>query len=144
MFGSQILDKDGRKPVYLRAASFLGNDMYKVRTVVIAVVFICCAVSVNSANAQGARYRPHTPKFSPYLDYFKRDRGALDVYNSIVRPNQEIRSEFARQRRGLTEQRGQIEQLQQQNRGRGDLAPTGVGARFMDFSHFYPSRQLRR
>ena len=118
--------------------------MYRLKLGVPALAFLCCAVFATSLFAQRPRYQPRTPRFSPYLDYFKRDVGALDVYNSIVRPNRDVRSEFARQRLGQAEQSGQIEKLGQQIRGRNDLAPTGIGASFMNFSHYYQRRRVGR
>ncbi|MEO8165213.1 MAG: hypothetical protein ABI619_07430 [Betaproteobacteria bacterium] len=114
--------------------------MSRLRLGLSLLAFLCCATFASSLVAQGGRrYEPRTPTFSPYLDYFRRDVGALDVYNSIVRPNQQLRSTLARQQSGLLQERQRIEQLQ--IRADSEITPTGIGSHFMDFSHYYPRQQ---
>ena len=116
--------------------------MHSRRLFLPVLAFVCCATFASSLVAQGPRYQPRTPTFSPYLDYFRRDVGALDVYNSIVRPNRELRSTLSRQQSTLLQGRQRIEQLQTQVDS--GVSPTGVGSRFMDYSHYYSKRPAGR
>ena len=83
-----------------------------------------------------------TPTLSPYLDYFREPRGPLDAYHEYVRPRVELRETLQQQNRQLNAQARELRSLNTQwQRGRetGTLAPTGVGARFFNYSHFYPN-----
>jgi hypothetical protein len=111
---------------------------------------LACGVLVAPASAQ-RRYRsPFGPTLSPYLDFFRRDNGALgDPYNAWVRPRQNLRNELYQQQRSLYNLNRELRDV---NREVQDLellresgaAPTGTGSRFMNFSHFYRMPSGRR
>jgi hypothetical protein len=96
------------------------------------------------ASAQGGRYRsyggryssPYGPTLSPYLDYFRRDTGVLDPYNAFIRPRRQLQNQI-----GNIVQQEQAEnaRLHQQIQGirAAQGAPTGTGATFMNYSHYY-------
>jgi hypothetical protein len=105
--------------------------------------------AVSTGWAQQPRYVP--PAGSPLpneLNYFRRDVGVLDPYNTFVRPRrelaQQLRAMEAQQRSDYASAQQSISQLRA-----SQAAPTGVGAGFMNYSHYYnlPSggqRPLRR
>jgi len=105
---------------------------------------------VTFAQAQGyaprrpRRYEPATPTLSPYLNYFRADRGPISNYHTYVRPEEKLRRAFTSQRtelrrqerslRGLKREVHRVEQF-------GSAAPTGTSATFFNYSHFYPGLQ---
>ncbi len=77
---------------------------------------------------QSGTYRPSRPTFTPYLNYFRRDSGALDRFNAIVNPTIQQQLEFRIQRQSLIRQGGvlrqnQIDQSQRQQEVLNQLAP---------------------
>jgi hypothetical protein len=95
----------------------------------------------------GGRYRsPYGPTLSPYLDYFRRDTGALDPYNAFIRPRRQLENELGQM---VQQERAENTRLQQQIQGirAESAAPTGTGATFLNYSHYYraqPSAAPRR
>jgi hypothetical protein len=106
------------------------------------LAFCVCFVLCDSANAQqlrrGAPYRyvpPGGPTMPSGLNYFRQDTGLLDPYNAFVAPQ-----------RNLNQQLGTLYDQQQldasnirrlQNPREVNVAPTGTGAVFMNYSHYY-------
>lgn len=79
------------------------------------------------------------PRLSPYLNLLREDNSTLSPYHSFVRPQRES---FQRQSRQSSElQRLESRVYSQQRAGAaGALVPrlpTGNGARFLSYSHFY-------
>ena len=110
-------------------------------------VLVVGMAAAEVASAQGpGRYRsyggryssPYGPTLSPYLDYFRRDTGVLDPYNAFIRPRRQLQNQL-----GEIVQQGQAEnvRLRQQIQGIREAqgAPTGTGATFMNYSHYYRS-----
>jgi hypothetical protein len=94
-------------------------------------------VALSEASAQIPRYRP--PGGSPIpreLDYFRRDVGVLDPYNTFVAPRRQIDRNFqmleAQEQYNAQRTQSEISQLR-----RSTAAPTGTGATFMNYSHYY-------
>jgi hypothetical protein len=84
------------------------------------------------------------PIFSPYLDLFRADPGPLPNYYQFVRPKQELlktlqhqNTELERQRAGLGAVQHQLSIIERQ----AQAGPTGIGAGFMNYSHYYPAQQ---
>ncbi|HEX5105947.1 MAG TPA: hypothetical protein VFV87_19145 [Pirellulaceae bacterium] len=101
-----------------------------------ACVFLALACS-SSVSAQVPRYAP--PGGSPLpaaLDYFRQDVGLLDPYNTFVAPRRQLTNQLqaitARQQADFRAAEAQISAL----RG-ASAAPTGVGAGYMNYSHYY-------
>lgn len=111
---------------------------------VLTFVVLCAALSqLQPALAQRRRSsRPSTPALSPYLNLYRRDGAAVDNYNAYVRPEQELRDMFRRQQVAVDRQNATIRSLEQdvfRFERTGTLSPTGTGAVFMNYSHYYPT-----
>ena len=119
--------------------------MFSLKHALLALPGIVLATAFSStASAQISRYRP--PGGSPIpaaLDYFRRDVGVLDPYNTFVAPRRQLYSQL--QTLNQQEQADfQAAQSQISSVRQSAAAPTGVGARFMNYSHYYPSAQASR
>ena len=96
-------------------------------------------LAAESALAQN-RYQPPAGHTLPsQLNYFRRDVGLLDQYNTFVQPQRQLEQRL----RQMTQQQlddyrsaqRQIEQIKQIRPT--DAAPTGTGAGFLNYSHYY-------
>jgi hypothetical protein len=70
------------------------------------------------------------------LDYFRSDVGVLDPYNTFVAPRRRLDQNL----RQLASQQYADEQRTQQSLSmirQAGVAPTGTGATFMNYSHYY-------
>jgi hypothetical protein len=94
-------------------------------------------------------YRPVAgPTLPRQLDYFRRDVGVLDPYNTFVAPRKRLDQDL---RRLQAQEQADAAQAKKAIAGvRASLAaPTGSGATFMNYSHYYSrsgpvrSRQVR-
>jgi hypothetical protein len=87
--------------------------------------------------------RPAGPTLPNELNYFRYQNGVLDNYNSYVAPRQQLTNQLQSMnyQRELENQQTQkqINQLRETT-----AAPTGTGAGFMNYSHYYPSANRRR
>ena len=118
----------------------------KPSVLVLALLVACCVlVSSRSAAAQTQvpRYRPARPTVSPYMNLFRENRGPLPNYHTYVRPMLQQRSTNYQQQFATQQLQQQVQALQQQGRqyGPAQVAPTGIGATFMNRSHYYPGYQ---
>ncbi len=98
--------------------------------------FLCLATSFASAQS---RYVPSRPPLSPWLNLYRGNLGPVDPYNFWVRPQLEFQDSMRRLSTQFENQRIRVQQLEQETlRMRLEAArPTGVGARFMDYSHYF-------
>lgn len=98
-------------------------------------------VATPVAFAQGpARYYPPAgPTLPSQLNYFRRDVGILDQYNAFVQPRQQLDYQFqqlaAQQQADFRTTQRQLDKVQQIRAS--EAAPTGVGASFMNYMHYY-------
>jgi hypothetical protein len=84
------------------------------------------------------------PTLSPYLDYFRAPQGPLDSYHEYVRPKINLRNTLTQQDRQLRAQAQGLRKLNsqwQRAQRTGTLAPTGTGAGFFNYSHFYSGKR---
>ena len=115
------------------------------RMQVILAVMLSCAVfwCQGAAVAQhGRTYSPSRPTLSPYLNLFRRDAGAVDNYNSFVRPEIEMQNTLQEQETAVTQQSGRLRLLDRQVErleGTSSARSTGAGSRFMNYSHYFQS-----
>lgn len=100
------------------------------RFAMLALVMLASAAT--TASAQG-RYRPSRPTFSPYLDYFRQDVGALDPYNTFLSPNRALQDRIG----GLENQFGNFARATQ------SAAPASGRSHFSSYSHYYTIRRRR-
>jgi hypothetical protein len=89
------------------------------------------------AAAQQPRYMPPAgPTLPNALNYFRRDVGVLDPYNAFVGPRRDLEYQLhsmqAQQQADFRAASSAIQQLRA-----AEAAPTGVGASFMNYSHYY-------
>ena len=94
--------------------------------------------SVGETLAQQRRWSPR-PAISPYFNYLRSD-APIDNYNSFVRPRIELQrtlnqqaDQIRRQQTGLGSLRDDVTRFQRES----GASPTGTGAGFMNYSHFY-------
>ena len=94
----------------------------------------------------GGGYQPSQPIFSPWLNLYQRNTGALDNYHTYVRPEMQLQEAMQQQGALLQRQDSRLNLFENQI---GDLEmssgmhPTGTGSVFMSFSHFYPQTESR-
>jgi len=84
-----------------------------------------------------SRYQsPAGPTMPRELDYFRRDVGVLDPYNTFVAPRrrleQNLREMDLQERADVQRTQRSLSQIRQSL-----AAPTGTGATFMNHSHYY-------
>ena len=90
--------------------------------------------------AQAQIYRPPAgPTLPRQLNYFRRDVGLLDQYNTFVQPQRQLEAQLSQmQQQQAAAFRSTQRQLEQLNEVRpSQAAATGVGATFQNYSHYY-------
>lgn len=99
-----------------------------------------------SSQKYSGRYQPNKPTLSPYLNYFRLNTGVLPNYQQFVRPQQQLQETLQRQqteiqmgRRSLKDLSGKVDE----RFANPTVSPTGHGATFMNFSHYFPKRGRR-
>lgn len=110
----------------------------------VLVVAITCVACQSASGQYPARYAPPAgPVLPNALNYFRRDVGVLDPYNTFVQPrrqlNQQLGAMAAQERadnRRLQQEIGQIRQSL--------AAPTGVGAGFQNHRQYFNIPQGRQ
>jgi hypothetical protein len=90
------------------------------------------AQSPRGIGGYSGRYQPVRPTVSPYLNLYRTQRGPIPNYHLYVRP-------ILQQQQINAQQNAAVNQLQQglqqsQNTVQG---PTGIGAGYRNFSHYY-------
>ena len=90
-----------------------------------------------STSGQYPRYVPPAGRTLPNeLNYFRRDVGVLDQYNSFVAPLRQLDNQLRvmqdQQRADFRAAERAISQIRS-----SQAAPTGVSAGFMNYSHYY-------
>jgi len=121
-----------------------------LRFLAVAAVAGLIALGGQKAFAQAGgpvRYEPQLyPPLSPWLKLYSRQAGPLDNYHSFVRPELQLRETLRRQAllidqqsAGMSDLRNEVTGLQT---GR-PVRPTGAGAVFMGYSHYYDMRAVR-
>ena len=109
-----------------------------------ALIVGCLVLAAGEVLAQGpARYTPPAgPTLPRELNYFRRDVGVLDQYNAFVYPqlqmNNQLQQLAAQQQLNYRSTQRQINELKEVRPS--DAAPTGIGATFMNYGHYYNLR----
>jgi hypothetical protein len=115
-----------------------------------ACLMAMTAGSQASAQRSAVRDRPpgrnshsgriQRPAVSPYLNLFRRDAGPVPNYQTLVRPQLQQQTTNYNQSRALERiQQNVNEEIQRVERSA--IAPTGHGAFFRFYSHFYRKQQ---
>lgn len=121
--------------------------MKRIAPALLAIVSVTLVLASDEAFAQRpyrpSVYRPPAgPTITPYLDYFRRDTGATNRYHSFIQPGRRMRENSYRQDLMLRNLNTQVQRQQQAQRiAPSQLPPTGRGATFMNYSHYYQMRQ---
>jgi hypothetical protein len=84
----------------------------------------------------------------PIYDLFQQRRGILPNYYQYYLPQQQLQRNLRTQQYQMQRQGSELQTLQNQwlvpEQNRTNLAPTGRGSNFMNYSHFYPGLSSRR
>jgi hypothetical protein len=77
------------------------------------------------------------------MNLFRRDTGPIPNYHLYVRPIQRQQAFNQQQQMAIEQQGAAVQQLQQNliQVQRSATAPTGIGAGFRNFSHYYSGLQ---
>jgi hypothetical protein len=107
------------------------------RTAVLISAVLAALLSAQQAAAQYPRYVPPAGRTLPNeLNYFRRDVGVLDQYNGFIAPlrqlDNQLRTMQNQQRADFQSAERAISQIRT-----SQAAPTGVGAGYMNYSHYY-------
>jgi hypothetical protein len=101
----------------------------------------CILCASQSAWAQRLqRYQPpYGPTLSPYLEYYRRPSGVLNNYHMFVRPRVELRQTLRSQQQQILTLDRELRRAAVSQVREAEVAPTGTGSGFMNYSHYYPS-----
>jgi hypothetical protein len=120
--------------------------MNRFNTALALVLLVSGTLFAQSAAAQYP-YTPNSQAFSPWMGLWQKNTGALDNYHTYVQPqmnlNQTLQTQnvaLARQAAGLQVLNNAIMQPQENQSG---MLPTGQGATFMNYSHYYYRQSSR-
>lgn len=95
-------------------------------------------IQTAQAQRQYRRYSPPAgPTLTPYLNLTRGDTGIVgDAYNAFVLPRRQLDKQLynmeTQQRSDAQANRAGIEKLRE-----AEAAPTGTGATYMNYSHYY-------
>jgi hypothetical protein len=116
--------------------------MIRPRLMLVSLLWVAGTLWASSAFAQ-ITYSPPRGPISPWMNMFQKRPGPLDNYNSYVRPSMELQRQVIQQNADSMQNAAGIQALGQQMQSAqkgAQVAPTGVGSVFMDFSHYYPTK----
>lgn len=100
-------------------------------------VLVCLSPVASAQGPRGARYQPARPTVSPYLDLFRLNTSPLPNYYTYVRPFQEQQAFNQQTTAALQQVRQGFQQSQALRQEDQTFAPTGTGATFRNFLHYY-------
>ena len=86
------------------------------------------------------RYQPKAgPTLPSQLNYFRRDVGLLDQYNTFIQPQRQLEAQLQQMtQQQQTDYRAAQRQIEQIKEIRpSEAAPTGVGAGYLNYLHYY-------
>lgn len=118
------------------------------RTAWCLFTLLAAAIASETASAQIRYQSPSGPTLPSQLNYFRRDVGVLDQYNTFIQPQRQLEAQLRQMnQQQLDEYRSTQRQLEQLKEIRpSQAAPTGTGAIFLNYSHYYrlPTRGVGR
>ena len=111
----------------------------------VLVPLLMLVSSISVAQTPLRRYQPPAgPTITPYLNYYRADLSTLpSPYESFVVPQQRLQRNLYELGRNQQADFRKVESEIQQVRT-STAAPTGVGASFLNYSHYYQSGQGAR
>ena len=109
------------------------------RVILALIVGWALVGTTNRLDAQ-IRYQPKAgPTLPSQLNYFRRDVGLLDQYNTFIQPQRQLEAQLQQmtqqQQADYRSAQRQIEQIKE-IRPSG-AAPTGVGGGYLNYLHYY-------
>ena len=120
-----------------------GNQRERALKMSTKVIGICCILVTSVVSAAYAqtpirRYRPPAgPTLTPYLNYYRADLSTLPSnYDSFIVPQQRLQRNLYDLARTQQADFRKVETDIKQVRTSA-AAPTGVGASFLNYSHYY-------
>ena len=110
------------------------------------VLLVGGTIFAQPATAQST-YLPQTSPVSPWMGLWQRNTGPLDNYHSYVLPQMQLNSALQTQNAALGRQAAGLQNLGEammnQQIGPSGMTPTGQGATFMNYSHYFSlNRQM--
>lgn len=110
-----------------------------IRVVIAALLGLSALACFQEAQAQPRYVPPAGPVLPRQLDYFRRDFGLTDPYNAFVQPRRQLDYQMQtlaqQQQNNFNTTQRELDRLNQIRQS--SAAPTGVGAGYMNYSHFY-------
>ncbi len=117
-----------------------------IAVLAVAWVFATAAPAAFGQSPLSGNYQPPQPIFSPWLNLYQHNTGALDNYHTYVQPEMQLRDTLQQQGASLQRQNTRLslfeEQVSDLEKASG-MHPTGVGSVYMSYSHFYPTLERR-
>jgi hypothetical protein len=108
-------------------------------TLMVAAAFESVSASATFAQGPPRYYSPSGPTLPSQLNYFRRDVGLLDQFNTFVQPRQQLDSQLhllaAQQAADFRATQRQMQQIKEIRPS--DAAPTGIGGTYMNYLHYY-------
>jgi hypothetical protein len=103
-----------------------------------ALLLVVLSESVSLAQRPLRRYQPPAgPTITPYLNYYRADISGLpSPYESFIVPQQQLQRNLYDMTRNQQADFRKVENAIKQVRASA-AAPTGVGASFQNYSHYY-------
>jgi len=108
--------------------------------VILALILGWALVGTTKRLDAQIRYQPKAgPTLPSQLNYFRRDVGLLDQYNTFIQPQRQLEAQLQQmtqqQQADYRSAQRQIEQIKE-IRPSG-AAPTGVGGGYLNYLHYY-------
>ena len=104
------------------------------------------AAAQNPKQKYSRRYQPNKPTLSPYLNYFRLNTGVLPNYQQFVRPQINLQKTLQQQQAQIRSGQNSLKDLNskvEQRFSKPTVSPTGHGATFRNYSHYFPKLQRR-
>ena len=113
---------------------------------IMRVTALVAIVGVSQITALGQqqipRYSPQKPTVSPYVNLLRDEFGGVPNYYSLVRPQLDQQATNNRVATASKSQSIAVRRLEEVASG-ATARPTGSGATFRSYSHYYPRLQGR-
>ena len=118
------------------------DDMCRFNAVLAGFFLAAATVYCQSAAAQIYGYNPQGPAISPWMGLWQKNTGPFNNYQSVVLPQQQLSQTLQMQSAALARQQASlmgINNALSQGGGTpsGGMMPTGEGASFMNYSHYF-------
>jgi hypothetical protein len=107
----------------------------------IGALVVCFASVASLSQSARAQYMPQRPVISPWMGMWQRNTGPLDNYHTFVLPQMQLDRTLQMQNAALYRQQAGLQYLNneiiQTQYNASAMMPTGQGATYMNYSHYY-------